>query len=246
MLVRLCTLGPTQLLTRLFAGRTGPKPMWISVPRETAHPSLHTAMARTAHRLVWLAMVGSVYCTLPDAARATGRAAPAADRRRPAQLQPVEIHRPTIAPTSLRRAERGARAAQITPHRRAITDADAAPPRQRPNALHELSPTSPSCSPSRRNPTHSSLPQLHLPPRGRAAGARRPKCFLRYSPPLPGDVGPAPARSSSRSRAVCGLDRFDRRGRGRRSRSPLARAWAGEVDQRRGSDLCLRSRGAGT
>ena len=110
MLVRLCTLGPTQLLTRLFAGRTGPKPMWISVPRETAHPSLHTAMARTAHRLVWLAMVGSVYCTLPDAARATGRAAPAADRRRPAQLRPVEIHRPTIAPTSLRRAERGARA----------------------------------------------------------------------------------------------------------------------------------------
>jgi len=109
-----------------------------------------------------------VYCTLPDAARATGRAAPAADRRRPAQLRPVEIHRPTIAPTSLRRAERGARAAQITPHRRAITDADAAPPRQRPNALYELSPPSPSCS-----PTPPSLPQLHLPPRRRAAGARR-------------------------------------------------------------------------
>jgi len=241
MLVRLCTLGPTQLLTRLFAGRTGPLPLWISVPRETAHPSLHTAMARTAHRLVWLAMVGSVYCTLPDAARATGRAAPAADRRRPAQLRPVEIHRPTIAPTSLRRAERGARAGG-SDHTAPAGDRRrrrGAPTPTAERTIRALSPLAvvlpdPTLPPAATSPTS--------PPRGGSS----PKSFLRYSALLPGDVGPAVARSSSRSRAVGGLDRFDWRGRGRRSRSPLARAWAGEVDQRRGSDLCLRSRGAGT
>ncbi|CAN6345884.1 unnamed protein product [Urochloa humidicola] len=108
--------------------------------------------------------------------------------------------------------------------RRAITDADAAPPRQRPNALYELAPTSPSCSPTQPNPTRSYISRLATA-RRELADVPAPGSSAATPAPLP---FPPPASCSRGSQAKLTLVGGARlRGQIPPPRAPGAGRWIG-------------------
>jgi hypothetical protein len=121
-----------------------------------------------------------------------GRTSPPLVEDRSAQLRPVEIHRSTLsdsltAPSRSGRAGGSDHTAPAGDHRR--RRGAPTPTAERTIRTRSLAAPSPSCSPTQPNPTHSSLPQLHLPPR---ATARRE--LDEELPPLPARALPSRPR----------------------------------------------------